>query len=232
VATLDLDEGSSYSYLPAFVGATSFIITRYSLFYPSIAMRMNRRNLLKMTAMTAGIAGLPLSLALMPGCKPAATPGWKSTIFNDEEALMIETLADIILPAGTDSPAASAVGVPAFIERIVRGCLSPADQGRFRRGMMDLEDDFRLKTGQRWLDVRREDQVRYISILDQQAFTGQESEIIHAYRQLKEWTLRGYYTSEPVMNQQLDYHAIPGEYRGCIEMTPETKAYVDNNVTG
>jgi hypothetical protein len=193
---------------------------------------MNRRILLKMTAMTAGIAGLPFSLILMPGCKPAAAPGWKSTIFSDEEAQLIETVADIILPAGSDSPAASTVGVPAFIERIVRDCLLPADQDRFRQGVTDLADDYRLKNNQRWLDARVEDLARYISKLDQQAFTGEESGITQAYRQLKEWTLRGYYTSEPVMNEQLDYHAIPGEYRGCIDITPATKAYVDNNVTG
>lgn len=193
---------------------------------------MDRRNALKITGFTAGIAGLPISLSLLQSCKPTGNIGWKPSFLKIDEALLVEKIADIILPPGPNSPAASDVLVPEFIDIIVRDCLSIEEQDQFRTGVGSLESDFKIRTGISWSRASDTELLDYISKVDQEAFEGADSQVHWTYRQIKSLTLQGYYTMEMVRKNQLNYHTIPGEYKGCIDIDAEALAYVDDNVAG
>ncbi len=193
---------------------------------------MDRRNALKITGFTAGIAGLPISLSLLHSCKPTGNIGWKPSFLSVDEALQVGQIADIILPPGPDSPGASDVHVPEFIDIIVRDCLSIEEQDQFRTGVGSMENDFKVRTGTSWSRASDPELLNYISKIDQEAFEGADSRVHWTYRQIKSLTLQGYYTMEVVRKNQLNYHSIPGEYRGCIEVDAEALAYVDDNVVG
>ena len=46
-----------------------------------------------------------------------------------------------------------------------------------------------------------------------------------AFATLRELTLLGYFTSEIGCTQALAYEAVPGGYRGCIDLKPGQKAW-------
>ena len=193
---------------------------------------VDRRNALKITGLTAGITGLPISLSLFQSCKPTGNIEWKPSFFKIDEALLVGKMADIILPPGPNSPGASDVHVPEFIDIIVRDCLSIEEQEQFRTGVGSLESDFKIRTGTSWSHASDTELLNYISKVDQEAFEGADSQVHSTYRQIKVLTLQGYYTMEVVRKNQLNYHSIPGEYKGCIDIDAEALAYVDDNVAG
>jgi len=114
---------------------------------------MNRRENLKL--LFAGSLGAGLLL----GCEPEqvklkgeviGTPGGRTEeekardakllaekFFTDDELKKIKTLVDLIMPADEQSPAATALGVPDFIEFMMKD--QPSLQTPMRGGLMWLD---------------------------------------------------------------------------------------------
>jgi hypothetical protein len=203
-----------------------------TIFNAKLFETLDRRNALKITGLTTGIAGLPIFLSLFQSCKPTGNIEWKPSFLKIDEAQLVGKIADIILPPSPNSPGASAVHVPEFIDIIVRDCLSIEEQDQFRTGVGSLESDFKIRTGNSWLRASEAEVLNYISNVDQEAFEGVDSRVHSTYRQIKVLTLQGYFSMELVRKNQLNYHSIPGEYKGCIDIDSEALAYVDDNVIG
>ncbi|MBK8506477.1 MAG: gluconate 2-dehydrogenase subunit 3 family protein [Saprospiraceae bacterium] len=193
---------------------------------------MKRREALQWTVWTAGISSLPISLAALQSCKPTGDPGWTPSYLNLEEAQMINNIANIILPTDKESPGAAEVHCPEFVDLIVRDCLSSTEKKEFRDGLQIIKDDYQKSVKASVTAGITGDMQRYFAELDYNSYNGQDALINQTFRKVKQMVVLGYFTSETVMRNHLDYHAIPGEYRGCINTSQETKAYVDDNVAG
>ena len=81
--------------------------------------KIDRREAIKRAGLLlGGVVFAPNILGVLNGC--SATPGdWTPTLFSNDQARIVTALADVILPAD-DSPAASELGVPEFIETMVK----------------------------------------------------------------------------------------------------------------
>ena len=82
---------------------------------------MNRREILRYTSWITGAAvGAPLLGAVLSGCRaePPTIEGGPLQLFTPEDFGLLEELLDTILPA-TDSPSATAVGVPRTIDHMI-----------------------------------------------------------------------------------------------------------------
>jgi hypothetical protein len=145
---------------------------------------------------------------------------------------MISNVAEIILPADPGTPGAIGVHCPEFVDILVRDCLSSTEQKKFREGLQTLNDDFQDSKHTSLTATISDDMKRYFEDLDYNSFNGHDTSINQTFRWLKQMVILGYYSSESVMRNQLDYHAIPGKYIGCIKIDHEAKAYVDDNVVG
>lgn len=193
---------------------------------------MDRRELLKWALYSAGAGSIAISLPLLQSCQPTRDIDWIPVILSQEEARIVENIADVILPGTELLPAASQVHVAEFVDLIVRDCFSDEQKETFISGIHAIDAGYQSVAGKSLQKNISDELILYVENLDSDAYMGEINPEKESYRQLKQLILSGYFTSELVMTEHLNYHAIPGEYRGCIDISQDEKVYVDNNVAG
>lgn len=190
---------------------------------------INRRLALRRVAhLTGALVSMPVAAAVLNGCRPSQSINWAPQFFDQNAAMTLARIADIILPA-SKTPSASDVQVPAFVDLIIKDCYSVEEQEDFLNQLKQLENDFENQNENTFNEAKEGDQEAFIQTIDQQLATPQKSPF---YQSLKQLVLLGYFTSEKIMTENLNYHAIAGRYDGCVPFTAGDGVYVDNNVSG
>lgn len=174
---------------------------------------MHRRDLLRCAA-----AGLPFvphgaDAALAFGREAhAAARVARFRALSPHQAGLITAIGDQILPR-TDTPSASDVGVPAFIDHLLAEWYETRDAQLIRQGLDDID---RLAGGSLAdLDAARREQVA--ARLDASG-GGDPGTAAWAWMRIKSLTVYGYFTSERIATEVLRDPVIPGEFRGCEPM--------------
>ena len=182
---------------------------------------MDRREALRRTAMLMGGAlSAPAILGIMKGCTAKPTVDWKPEFFNNEQGVLISQLSDIIIPK-TDTPGAREVGVPGFIDKMLKDVYSPEEQKTFMDGLAAFEKRAQDEMGDPFIELDPEDQTTFVKKVHQEAIEASRTTpapprpfILMA----KELTMLGFFTSEPGASQVLQYTPVPGAYKGCIPL--------------
>jgi len=192
---------------------------------------MNRRNAIKRVSLGLGFAASSSAVvSLLNGCTAKKELGWKPVYFNEEEANLVSDLVDIILPK-TDSPGALELGVDAFIDHMVGTCYDNHDQQTFKKGLASIDEESNLIDGQVFLNMSSEKKSQVLTSFESKA--GQveiNQEHKPFFSQLKELTLLGYFTSEEIMKNHMEYVPIPTKLEGCNDMKPGQKLIVGNHL--
>ena len=169
---------------------------------------MNRRQaLISVSAVAAHalFADVVSAFARTSAALAEQSAPWQAELFGAEEGAVLEDVVDTILPE-TSSPGAKAARVHVFVDLAASRCLTSAEQQALSDALDQLGDGFgTLSTEQR---------IARLNVMDKAAFAT-----------LKELTLLGYFTSEIGCTQALAYEAVPGGYRGCIDLKPGQKAW-------
>lgn len=176
-------------------------------------MTMNRRNALKHTALLLGGALSSSTLAgVLSGCG-SRTQGLNFTpqFLTKEQAQTVSALVELILPK-TDTPGANEAGVPEFIDLMLAKYLEAEEKELFMRGLTQLETAVKEATGGSFAEASKEEQVQRLTQLAEEAGDRRDT----FFGKLRELTLSGYFTSELVGKNVLNYDPIPGELKGCI----------------
>lgn len=186
---------------------------------------MDRREAIKRTSLLLGGAISSSAMAgLLSGCQAHPSIDWTPVFLEQEQAKMVESIADCILPA-TETPGALDVGVPAFVDLMLKEAYSSEEQNLFLTGLASLAADSQEKYQKAFHSCSTEDQTALLTELENEAASTPSF-----IRMIKELTLLGYFTSEPIMNNVLNYNPVPGKYEGCVDATAETMVSVDNNI--
>ena len=198
---------------------------------------MNRRDAIQKAGLVLGyvITG-PTLAAILNGCKASPELTYKPGLFNKDQALTIETLSEIIIPK-TDTPGAKDVGVPEFIDALVKEVYSKDEQEKFLNELMDFNEDARKNYGNNFTDCSAEEQLAHFKIHHDKAISssagggstgwwnrdggGEQPFIL----KVKELTLLGFFTSEAGATQVLQYNQVPGPYKGCVPLDEVGKAW-------
>lgn len=187
---------------------------------------MNRRDAVKSVAILMGGALTASTLSVMlDGCNHEMRSG-KGTAFTDDENQMVGRMADIIIPR-TDTPGAVDAGVPAFIVMMVGDCYSDKDQATFHKGLAAFDNECRTQYGSSFLKLSPDKQETAVQDLDTKVLSskGKATGDLAFYRQLKELTLLGFFTSEPGATKTLRYVQVPGHYDGDVPYHKGDKAW-------
>ena len=128
---------------------------------------------------------------------------------------LVSTIADLILPR-TDTPGATDVGVPQFIDLLLAEWYTAEERGDFLAGLSDLEERCRRRYGAPFAELSEERRVELLRALDGKP--GEKRTAEQSFGRLKSLTLYGYFTSEPVMKEVLKSPVIPGRYSGCFPL--------------
>ncbi len=98
---------------------------------------MNRREYLKNTALFLGYAVSSSALtATFIACKSERQVqlDWKPTFLTPNQAKTLGEMTETILPK-TSTPGAKEIGVPQFIDSVLKNLLSEAEQQDFKKGL-------------------------------------------------------------------------------------------------
>jgi hypothetical protein len=146
----------------------------------------------------------------------AATARAQVGAFSAQDVALLDEVADTILP-DTKTPGAKAAHVGPFMALMVTDTYDDGQQAVFRDGVRKLnEASFMTKTpAQRlaFLEQLDREQKAYMETRAQGAPP-------HYFRQMKELTLFGYFTSEIGCTQAMRYRETPGRFDPCAPYTP------------
>lgn len=187
---------------------------------------IKRREALRRTAwIMGGALTAPTIAGILNGCTPNPELTWEPAFFSEDQARLVMEMAEAILPE-TDTPGAKALGVPGFIEEMISLCYNPAERTRFMEGLEAFDKECRTGYGDAFFAISKNDQLALLNKFNDEVKKavgvrgsyGRMSGEAGFFRRMKELTVVGYYTTEYGATQELQYQAVPVEYKSCIPL--------------
>ncbi len=175
----------------------------------------------RLTVLVGGAMSSSTIAALLSGCQAAPVASeWTPEVLDASRLNLLTIVVDRILPR-TDTPGASDVGVPAFIDLLLAKWADDEERTRVLEGLDGLDALSREAGGVDFVDAAVEEQTALLTALDAEAVQAREEELdpLPFFATLKEWTLAGYYTSEAGATQELQWLAVPGRYDADVPLS-------------
>src|SRR5688572_28518030 len=197
---------------------------------------MNRREAIQRTALALGYAvSGPALLGVLKGCKAAPDLNYTPQFFTKEQALVIAELAEIIIPK-TNTPGAKDVGVPAFIDTMLKEVYPQADQARLIKALSDFDADAQAAYGDSFALCKKDDQLALVKKHHDEALAKSKDGTSFGWwrkgcgakpfvLEVTELTLLGFFTSEAGATQVTQYNQVPGPFKGCVPLAEVGKAW-------
>ncbi|MBC2839002.1 gluconate 2-dehydrogenase subunit 3 family protein [Robiginitalea sp. SC105] len=189
---------------------------------------MDRRSALKRTGILAGATlALPTALSLLQACQSENRPEWTPEFLTAEEALLVSSLVDTLLPR-TDTPGGLDVKADMFMDKVFARTYDAQSQQYLRENLASLDEACIAGYGEAFADLGETDREAFLK--EEEARGGSfnpgvwgtsvgEQEPVSFYRNLKSMVVWAYVTSEEVGKNVLSYDPVPGAYKGCIPLS-------------
>ncbi|PYO95153.1 MAG: hypothetical protein DMD60_13715 [Gemmatimonadetes bacterium] len=116
----------------------------------------------------------------------------------------LDELAELIIPADDHAPGARAAGVAGYIDGRLAESLEPDWQARWRSGLQAVEGLSRELHGKPLLEATPEQRVAVLARMAA-GESDPKTPAEHFFRELKGWTVRGYYTSKIGIHLDQEY---------------------------
>ena len=138
------------------------------------------------------------------------------TLNRDQQAL-VTNIAELIIPQ-TDTPGATAVKVPEFIDLILTEWASEEERAPFLAGLADIDARAATMGATHFVDLPAAKKIELLTALDgmREAKTGAGL----AFARLKALTVYGYFTSQVVDEEILKTMMFFNGYQGNAPFTP------------
>jgi hypothetical protein len=182
--------------------------------------------LLAIDKVYAGSNGLASGSNRPAGDAQSATalPATQSSILSASQRAVVSGVADVMIPR-TDTPGALDVGVPAFIDLMLRDVYIPADRERYLTGLAAFDAAARSQHGQTFVALEPTQRVALVrtfhdaAIAEERRLHSQHAHVRRPFILLtKELTLLAFFTSQAGATQVLQYVAVPGSWHGCLPL--------------
>jgi hypothetical protein len=146
-----------------------------------------------------------------------AAGSWQPRTLSPAAGAQVAALADAIIP-DTDTPGARAAGVHVFIDLLLAECVPADERKAFVDGLAALDASCRQAHGASLEAVTAAQRTALL----QRA----ETEKNPFVQTLKSLTVLGYGSSRIGASQALAWDAVPGRYRGCVDLAPGQRTWV------
>ncbi len=137
---------------------------------------------------------------------------------NREQQALVTTIAEMIIPE-TDTPGATSVKVPEFIDLILTEWASDDERAAFLAGLSDVDVRASAMGSSRFVGLPAAKKVELMTVLD--AAREDKAGAGLAFARLKALTVYGYFTSKPVEQDILKVQMFFNGYQGNVPFTPE-----------
>ena len=123
---------------------------------------MDRREALKRTAwIMGGAVSAPAIMGILKGCAAKPTIDWTPVFLSSDQGTLVSQVAEIIIPK-TDTPGAKDVGVPGFIDQILKECYKKEDQDKFLTELKAFDDEAKKEYGDPFIELDAEKQAAFV----------------------------------------------------------------------
>jgi len=189
---------------------------------PASATAVSRRQALKTLAMgvgavvsAPGLTEAAWAQALAVRAQAASTPATGLKFLTAAQHRTVDVLSDLIIPADSRSPGASAAKVADFIDLLLSGAREE-DQTVWREGLPALDRATTRRFRRPFTECTAAQQVAMLTEMSRREDDPQ-SVLEKLFGQLKERTLQGYYTSQIGIHEELGYQGnqFLAEFVGC-----------------
>lgn len=171
---------------------------------------MERREMLRALGAAAAFTLMPRT-AQAAWETVAAAPHAPPRVLTDERSALVASLADAIIPR-TDTPGATDVGVPAFVDVIVAEYDSDEERAAFLAGLDAINARIKSVGDASFAAMSPDAQRLLLDELDKPA--DRQAAPARAWSRLKGLVVHGYFTSEPVQKDVLKTVIMPGRFDG------------------
>jgi hypothetical protein len=134
-----------------------------------------------------------------------------------EQQVLVTTIAEMIIPE-TDTPGATSVKVPEFIDLILTDWASDDERATFLAGLRDIDVRASAMGSTRFVALPPAKKVELVTALD--AARGDKTGAGLAFARLKALTVYGYFTSSRVEEEILKVRMFFNGYQGNVPFTP------------
>jgi hypothetical protein len=136
---------------------------------------------------------------------------------NREQQALVTTIAEMIIPE-TDTPGATSVKVPEFIDLILTEWASDDERATFLAGLADIDTHSAALGTPRFVDMAPGARLELFTTLDVKRTD--KTGAGHAVVRLKALTVYGYFTSRTVQQEILKTQMFFNGYDGNVPFTP------------
>ncbi len=171
---------------------------------------MNRRKSIKRLVVAAG--GLIALPQWMVSCGISDSPTHQ-TSFSQAEQELLSSVVDAIIPAG-NSIGALSVGVDKYIQKLIDDCFEKEVQDNAKTQLKALAKSAQSLHNKSFVacsQSQRQEQLLKLSLSNNK----EEKDFFNL---IKTETIRGFNTSQKVMQDHLGYKIAPGNYVGCVDV--------------
>jgi len=192
---------------------------------------MKRREALRLLAAAGLLPMAPRNLLSLRGARRLLAVAETPRTLNLHQFATVRSMAEMILPR-TETPGATDVGAPEFIDLIVTEWYSAEERESFLKGLADVDNRSQTLFAKDFVQCTASQQSQVLTELGEQMVEAEtKREAQRAPRQsqqsfypmLRNLTLTAYYTSEGGARQELHFEMISGEFHGCVQIaTPQT----------
>lgn len=187
-----------------------------------------REAIRRIAVLFGGSLSAPTLAGLLAGCEVPVGGGYQLRTLSTAEYRRVATIADLIIPE-TDTPGASAAGVPDFVDVMLTDYYEVDARERFLRQLANVDDVATSVVGRSFDRASMEEKRMIIDAMDEAAFPDPDERPEAAasvrsavaegeapfMRTMKELTVSGYYTSE--IGQTVELRLMPwGDLEGDI----------------
>jgi Gluconate 2-dehydrogenase subunit 3 len=171
---------------------------------------MNRRGAVKnLVIVSGGLITLPF---WMEACGISDKNTHLSS-FSPDEQDMLAKITDTIIPAG-NSVGALSVGVDKFLQKLIDDCHEKPVQDNVKKQLQALET-FAKATHAKSFGACTQQQRQEALLKFSDSIIKEEKDF---FTLIKSETIRGFNTSQEVMQKYLNYKIAPGHYYGCVDL--------------
>src|SRR5256714_11824697 len=136
---------------------------------------------------------------------------------NAAQQKLVTQIAEMIIPE-TETPGATSVKVPEFIDLIFTEWASDEEKATFLAGLRDIDARASAMGSSRFVGLPAAKKVELMTALD--APTAEKTGAAFAFHRLKALTVYGYFTSKLVEQDILKVQMFFNGYQGNVPFTP------------
>jgi hypothetical protein len=156
-----------------------------------------------------GVITLPL---WMEACRMADKSTHTSSFSEEQQDILAKT-ADAIIPAGA-SNGALPMGVDKFLQKLIDDCYEGSVQDNVKKQLLAMDKSAKDVYGSPFTDCTL--QQRQALLMKWQHSPQKEEKDF--FDLIKSETIRGFNTSQKIMEDYYHYMVAPGHYYGCINV--------------